>query len=214
MIKIVAENFVKKDSKDRFLEISEKLIQETRKEAGGKSYYLERKQSMSNFKEIDFSPNPFEMIGKQWMLITAEKDQNVNTMTASWGGMGVLWGENVVYIFVRESRYTKEFLDATNYFSLSFFEEEYKKKLGYLGHVSGRDENKIEKAGLTIAHEKEIPYFSEAETVILCKKLSKHFIDPKGILEKEILHKWYEDYDFHNMYVGKIVNIKQGKLDR
>ena len=95
---------------------------------------------------------PFEMIGKDWMLITAQKDGKVNTMTASWGGMGVIWNKNVAFVFIRPSRYTKEFVDNTDSFSLSFFGEEYKDKLTYLGRTSGRDENKIEKAGLTVTH--------------------------------------------------------------
>ena len=68
------------------------------------------------FKTItaeELNDNVFKMIGKDWLLVTAEKDGKANTMTASWGGVGVLWGSDVVYIFVRQSRYTKEFIDKT-----------------------------------------------------------------------------------------------------
>ena len=47
-----------------------------------------------SFKEInltDLQFNPFTKIGSQWMLITAGNKDGFNTMTASWGGMGVLW---------------------------------------------------------------------------------------------------------------------------
>ena len=81
---------------------------------------------------------PFEKIGSQWMLISAEKDGKVNTMTASWGGVGVLWGKNVVTVYIRPQRYTKEFVDANDTFTLSFFDGNYMKELGYLGKVSGR----------------------------------------------------------------------------
>ena len=87
--------------------------------------------------------NPFTKIGKEWMLITAGDEKKANTMTASWGGVGVLWGKNVVYIFVRDTRYTKEFIDNGETFSLTFLDESNKGALKYLGAVSGRDENKI-----------------------------------------------------------------------
>lgn len=86
------------------------------------------------------------MIGKEWLLITAEKDGKANTMTASWGGVGVLWGKNVATLYIRPQRYTKEFVDASDTLSLSVLDESFRKTLNYLGTVSGRDENKIEKS--------------------------------------------------------------------
>ena len=104
---------------------------------------------MHKFQPMDlkyFQDNPFKLIGKDWMLISAEKDNNVNTMTASWGGVGVMWGKNVAYIVIRDSRYTKEFIDGSDTFSLSFFDSDdvkIRESLSYLGSVSGRNENKI-----------------------------------------------------------------------
>ena len=66
---------------------------------------------MKEIKHENFQENAFEMIGKDWLLITAEKDGKVNTMTASWGGVGVLWNKKVAYIFIRPQRYTKEFVE-------------------------------------------------------------------------------------------------------
>lgn len=110
-----------------------------------------------------------------------------------------------------QTRYTKEFIDGSDYFSLNFFDEEYRKKLAYLGKVSGRDEDKINKAELTVKHENDIPYFEESDTVILCEKLSRHFISPEGILKKELLDKWYADENYHDMYVGKIIDVIKKK---
>ena len=96
---------------------------------------------MHTFQKKDktvLTMNPFDKIGKQWMLITSGDEDKANTMTASWGGVGVLWGSDVVYIFVRQSRYTKEFIDKTGHFSISFLGEEYRKALQHLGTVSGR----------------------------------------------------------------------------
>ena len=88
---------------------------------------------MDDFKQINadnFDNSVFKLIGKDWMLITAEKDGKVNTMTASWGGFGVIWSRNAAFIFVRKSRYTKEFIDGADTFSLSFFDhKKYEKSL-------------------------------------------------------------------------------------
>ncbi len=155
-------------------------------------------------KELAY--NPFEAIGKQWMLITAAREGKVNTMTASWGGMGVLWGSDVVYIFVRQSRFTKEFIDASDTFSLTFYPEGEKKALAYLGSHSGRDEDKIGAVGLHVVLDGATPYFEEAETAIICTKLSKHPIRLED-MPGDIRQKWYADGDYHDMYVGRIDKI-------
>jgi flavin reductase (DIM6/NTAB) family NADH-FMN oxidoreductase RutF len=91
--------------------------------------------------------------------------------------------------------------------NLSFNTEKYRKAMSYIGSVSGRDEDKIEKVGFTVEHENGIPYFKEAETVILCKKLSKHFISPEAFLDEKIDTQWYGDKDYHDMYIGEIIQI-------
>ena len=113
----------------------------------------------------------FTMIGKEWLLITAKKGNQVNTMTASWGGMGILWNKQVAFIFIRPQRYTKEFVDASDTLSLSFYDESYRKQLSYLGTVSGRDEDKIKKANLHITFDEDTPYFEEANTILIGRKL-------------------------------------------
>ena len=156
-------------------------------------------------KEI--TRNPFTLIGDDWMLVTAEKDGKANTMTASWGGVGILWGKTVATIYIRPQRYTKEFLDAVDHFSLSVLPAEHKKTLGYLGSVSGRDEDKIAKSGLTLAHEAETPYFDEAELVLVCRKLYKQDMDSACFLDKECDEKWYAAKDYHAVYIAEIEQV-------
>ena len=115
--------------------------------------------------------NVFDMIGKQWMLVGAEKKGKINAMTASWGGLGVMWGKNVAFVFIRETIYTKEFLDNEETFSLSFFGEEKREMLGYMGKVSGRDEDKIEKSNLHPTLQNGAPVFAEAELTLVCRKM-------------------------------------------
>ena len=119
---------------------------------------------MMNYKEIksiDLNESTFRLIGHDWMLVTAAHNSRVNTMTASWGGFGVLFNKNVAYIFVRPQRFTKEFVDGSDRFSLTFFDKSFKKELSYLGTASGKDEDKINKAGLTTLYLVETPYFEE-----------------------------------------------------
>lgn len=154
-------------------------------------------------EQVEF--NPFNKIGKEWALVTAGSKAKSNTMTVSWGGFGVLWGKNVAFIFVRDSRYTKEFIDQGDFFSISFLDETYRPALQYCGSHSGRDGNKYEEAGLTPAARHSIPFPDEANFVLLCKKMAAVPIDASTFTDKGIESKWYADGDFHTMYVGEII---------
>lgn len=149
--------------------------------------------------------NPFTKIGKEWALVTVGDKKKQNTMTISWGGVGVLWGRNVAFIFIRESRYTKEFLDKNDFFSVSFFSEDYRESLQICGSNSGRDVNKFEMAKLTPAFRHSIPYLDEANLVLLCSKMAQVPITPETFTEHQLKPKWYLDDDYHTMYVGEIV---------
>lgn len=165
---------------------------------------------MDKFTEIkteELNESPFKLIGKDWMLITAKKDDKVNTMTASWGGLGVMWGKDVAYIVVRPQRYTKEFIDNSDTFSLTFFDDAYKKTLGYLGKVSGRDEDKISNSNLTLNTCENTPYFEEGKVVLVCKKLYGQYLDPKCFLEDGIDERWYPEKDYHMLYIAEIKNV-------
>ena len=149
--------------------------------------------------------NPFTKFGKEWALVTAGSKSKCNTMTISWGGVGVLWNKNVVYVFVRDSRYTKEFMDKGEFFSISFFKEDYRAALSYCGAHSGRDEDKFEKAGLTPAFRHSIPYPDEANFVMLCRKMAAVPMPEEVLNDKSIIDNFYKDGDMHTMYVGEII---------
>ena len=118
--------------------------------------------------------NPFTTIGTEWMLLTAGNEDKHNTMTVSWGGLGVLWRKNVTYVLVRPQRYTMEFMDREEYYSLCVFDETYKPALKLCGTKSGRDIDKDKETGLTVMFDQEAPYYAEAKLVFICKKLC-HF---------------------------------------
>ena len=150
--------------------------------------------------------NPFTKIGKEWALISAGDKNKCNTMTVSWGGVGVLWGKNDVYIFIRDSRYTKEFIDNGEFFSMSFFNEKYRDALSYCGKESGRNvDDKFKGAGLTPAFRHNIPYPDEANLVLLCRKMAAVPITEDTFVDPQIMPKWYSDNDMHVMYVGEII---------
>lgn len=151
--------------------------------------------------------NPFKVIGKDWMLITAQSGDKVNTMTASWGGLGVMWGKDVAYIVVRDSRYTREIIDNSDSFSLSFLNQDFHSALKYLGAVSGRDEDKINNARLHVNYHENIPFIDEADTVMVCRKMCKQPLTPDNFTLDSIDSTWYKDKDYHNLYIGEIVQL-------
>lgn len=165
---------------------------------------------MMNFKEISpelLRKNPFQAIGKEWMLVTAGDENKVNTMTASWGGLGVMYGKNVAFIVVRPQRYTREFIDKEETFSLSFLDTEYKKVLNYLGSVSGRNEDKIINSGLTVERFEKTPYFNEANHVLICKKIFRQQITGESLLEASLDSTWYPGKDYHILYIAEVTKV-------
>lgn len=150
--------------------------------------------------------NPFTKIGKEWAILTAGDKLRSNPMTISWGGMGELWGKHVMYIFVRDSRFTKTLLDKQEFFSLSFLGEKYREALNYCGSHTGKEANKFHDAGLTPAYRHGIPYLDEASLVFLCRKMAAVPLTEDTFLDPQIMEKWYKDHDMHTMYVGEIID--------
>ena len=146
-----------------------------------------------------------------WMLITAGTEGSYNTMLASWGGVGTLWGTQVAFIFVRDSRHTKKFVDASESFTLTFFNKDYRDALYLCGTVSGRDRDKVSEAGLTPVHDEGITYFDQAAIVFSCRKLSETLIPLEDVLDRSIIERFYEDEDCHTMYIGKIDEVLVNK---
>jgi len=159
-------------------------------------------------KEItprELTLNPFTAIGDDWMLITAGNEKSFNTMTASWGGMGILWNKPVVFCFLRPQRYTLEFVEANDLFTLSIFNHDiYKKELSYCGSRSGRDVDKVKETGLTPLFPDGTVAFDEAHTVLTVRKLYKQDFDPACFIDSS-LETNYPQKDYHRMFIGEIV---------
>ncbi len=165
---------------------------------------------MVDFKKISpqqIVENPFKLIGGDWGLVTAGTPEKLNTMTVSWGGVGIMWNKPVVYIFIRPQRYTIEFLEREENFTLSFYPDEYRKALGFCGSRSGRDVDKIEATGFTPAFaENGAPYFKQAKLVLCCKKLYGQFLNEESVIAGETVLPNYNG-DYHKMYIGEITEV-------
>jgi flavin reductase (DIM6/NTAB) family NADH-FMN oxidoreductase RutF len=154
----------------------------------------------------DLDGNVFRRIGDQWMLVTAGNRTGCNTMTASWGGLGILWGAPVATAYVRPQRYTKEFMDREKTFSLSFYGEEYRKALSLCGSKSGREVDKVKECNFTVEYGVgDTPYFAQAELVLICEKQYADELKPEKFIDIAAMEKNYPARDFHTMYIGKIV---------
>ena len=152
--------------------------------------------------------NVFRLVGKDWMLITAKGkngngDDVINTMTASWGGMGVLWNKPVAFCFIRPQRYTHTLTEQSERFSLSFFSEEYRGALRLCGTKSGREIDKFAATGLTPTAVEDTPYVKEARLVLICRKLYADTLKAASFLDPALLEN-YKEGDFHTVYVAEI----------
>lgn len=161
------------------------------------------------FKPIDYHTlnfDPFHKIGKDWLLISARKDGITNTMTASWGALGHLWNKDIAIVFIRPQRYTREFVDASDSFTLSFFDG-YHKELSYLGTKSGKDENKIENVHFHLTDIDGQPAFEEAKEVWILKKLYVSKFEKDSFIFPDIYEKSYPNDDLHYIYIGEITGV-------
>ena len=147
------------------------------------------------------------MLKNNWGLVTAGNSEKYNMMTVSWGAMGELWGKDSVTVYIRPQRYTEEFMNAFDHFTLSFFSLDKKQAVhGICGSKSGRDINKTEACGLTPNFDEAAPYFEEAKLVLECKKMYAQSLNAESITDRESVDKWY-DNDFHKMYFSEITKV-------
>lgn len=159
------------------------------------------------FKEValdELQVSPFTKFDKDWALVTAGTLEDSNTMTVSWGGVGTMWSLPVATIYIRPQRYTKEFIDREDRFTVSFYSPEHKRALGVLGAKSGRDGDKVAEVGFTPVQVGEGVAFDEAELVLVCRKLYADTIKPERFIDRSCDTKWYPEHDYHTMYIGEV----------
>lgn len=155
----------------------------------------------------EIAVNPIVKVGTEWMALAAGREGDMNAMTIGWGTWGVLWGRPVVTVYVSSSRYTYQFMERNDYFTVTGFPEEYRQALSYIGSHSGRDGDKLSDAGLTVEYtELGNPIFSEADLAVECRLLYSQELDreqsPEGIRAM-----YDRGVGVHTMYIGEIVNV-------
>ena len=157
-----------------------------------------------NIREIKKSA--VELIFDGWGLVTAGNEDKFNTMTVSWGAIGEIWGKDAAFIFIRPQRYTYEFIENNDIFTISFYGEEFRDALRICGSKSGRDINKAEVCGLTPVFTDGGVTFEQAEYTLVCRKMASQFIDPAGFDDAAIENN-YANKDYHKVYIGEIIKV-------
>lgn len=155
----------------------------------------------------ELAVSPTKLIGKQWMLVTAGTPQHFNCMTASWGGIGVLWGKPVAYIVIRPNRHTVGFINEQPSLTLSFMPESHRDDVLFCGRNSGRDVDKMAATGLKpVTTENGLVTYEDAELVLECRKMFKTRLQEADFLDwSEVSPKWYsEDNPLHDLYICEI----------
>lgn len=165
---------------------------------------------MKTIEPSSLKDNFIEIIGKEWMLVSAGTPEKFNMMTASWGGAGFLWNKPVVFVFIRPERYTREFVEARGSFTLSFLGEEYKAAHKICGSRSGRDIDKVEATGLTPYFTAAgNPCFEESRLTLECQTLYVTQMEKNDFLDPVLCEKWYNATagNLHHVYVAEILNV-------
>ena len=155
--------------------------------------------------ELNF--NAFDLIGEEWMLITAGTPERFNTMTASWGTLGVLWSLPVAICFIRPQRYTFEFAESSRFLTLSFLKPGNREILDFCGSTSGRDTDKVRETGLNpLFTQRGNVYFEQCRLALECRKLYSDRIREDEFVVRDLIGKNYSRKDFHKFYIGEVVS--------
>lgn len=163
---------------------------------------------------MDFTEKSYEvfrMFNDRWALATAGSPEHYNTMTIGWGTLGTIWGpphkgKPIVTIFVSPARYTHEYLEENDYFTVSFFPEEYRKDLALLGSRSGRDGDKVALTGLTPVPVEHGVDFAQSELTFVCRKLYAHQFEKEQV-PREVADWIYTRVPPHTMFIGEVVDV-------
>ena len=167
-------------------------------------------QEDNGFKRMnvntEFAENGFQWFNKAELLAAGNKEKS-NAMTIGWGGISTLWGRTALTVYVAEKRYTKQFMDKAEYFTVMAFGPEHAEVLRYMGTKSGRDGDKAKALGLHTAYTANgTPYYTEATMVIECKIMYAAPFNPDGF-KSDVPRNMYRNFPagIHSMYIGEVV---------
>jgi len=155
---------------------------------------------------MEFKTDILKLFDKEWALVAAGTKESFNMMTISWGMLGTIWSRPAATVYVRTSRYTHDFMDREDMFTVSFLPEDMRDTLVLLGRESGRDIDKMHVKGLELADRNDAIVFKNASVTLVCKKLFKQRVDSKNI-PADILERYYNGAAEHDMYIGEVVDV-------
>ncbi|MDY3052107.1 MAG: hypothetical protein SOR89_02845 [Ndongobacter sp.] len=159
----------------------------------------------------------FHMFDKQWALLTAGRPEKYNTMTISWGSLGTLWGpagqgKPIATVYVKPARFTHQFLEEGEFFTISFFPSEFRKDLALLGTKSGRDGDKVAETSLTPRALGQAVAFEEAERIFVCRKIYAQDFD-RARIPDAVVEQYYRCEAPHTCYIGEIIDVLSKERD-
>lgn len=171
-------------------------------------------------KKIDVFEHMGEILNgvKNGVLITTKADDRVNSMTISWGMVGVEWGKPIFTTFIRENRFTRSLIEKNDEFTVNIpLDDSAKKILGFCGSKSGRDIDKAREIGLTYEEPETIsvPGVKELPLTLECRVVYKQKQDTDAMTEENRKKFYPQDVDSlftgsnkdtHVAYYGEIVN--------
>ena len=161
--------------------------------------------TLQEIKPKKLEEMPFDLFTGQGVLLSSGTLENYNMMTIGWGTLGTLWGKSVAIVYVRPSRFTYEFMEKNETFSISAFGDDFGKILNLCGSKSGREIKKMELEGLSPTESERTVYFQEAKLALICKKIYHHDLLPERIPNKS-KNTFYGSGDFHRVYYGEILH--------
>jgi flavin reductase (DIM6/NTAB) family NADH-FMN oxidoreductase RutF len=172
---------------------------------------MEANGSFIEISPYSITDNVFQLIDKEWFLITAGSNEDSNCMTASWGSFGILWNKPVATCFIRPVRNTFGYVVENEEFTLCFFERVFRPILNYCGSASGRDVDKISVTGLTpVSKDGKFIYYEQARLVLCCRKIYFQDIIPENFLDP-VIGNHYPNKDYHRMFIGEILTCLRKK---
>lgn len=144
---------------------------------------------------------------KNGVFLTVESNGVINTMTIAWSNSGYLWDRMSLMVAVRHSRYTYELMENAEYFTVSVPKKgTLKKELVTCGTLSGRDTDKIDRAGLRLSSSPDtnLPIIDGCELHFVCKIAYKQAMEPT-LVQSDYVKNKYKTHDYHTLYFGEVI---------
>ena len=171
------------------------------------------------YKEVDTYDHMNDILRalKKGVLLTTKKDGKVNTMTISWGNIGIEWDKLIFVTYVRQSRHTHTMLESGEFTINIPYNQNANKILGYCGSKSGKDTDKIKDLGLTLikGRKVDVPAIKELALTLECQVIYKQLQD-KTAIPTPIRDSFYpqdvasdftgSNKDYHTMFYGEVVS--------